>query len=151
MNKNISPEEFVKKLSETKKTVNDEIDKAIRNSCILVQRTIVKGMTNTPIDTRKVYYTNNKTKGHSPSLEGNYPAVDTGKLRQSITYDVSEENGKVTGRVGSALLSPLYPVYLEFGTSRNLKARPFIRPALLQNEKEIKRLMLEALKKGIEK
>lgn len=62
--------------------------------------------------------------------------VDTGALRDSITYDV--ENDSV--RVGSPLE---YSIYVELGTSK-MAPQPYIRPAF-ENNKE----MIEAtVKKG---
>lgn len=60
---------------------------------------------------------------HTASAPGDPPAVDTGRLRQSITAL------KITPghwRVGTNVE---YAIYLEFGT-RRVAPRPFFRPAV---------------------
>jgi HK97 gp10 family phage protein len=52
--------------------------------------------------------------------------VDTGRLRASITHEVSVRGRDVTGRVGTNVE---YARYVEFGT-RRMRARPYLRPAL---------------------
>jgi len=53
---------------------------------------------------------------------GSAPDIDSGKLRDSINYEV--ENEKVVVNAGVD-----YAASLEFGT-RNMSPRPFLRPAL---------------------
>lgn len=52
------------------------------------------------------------------------PLVDSGKMRESITYDVDKENTQVA--VGGNVE---YLQYHEFGT-KNLDRRPILQPAL---------------------
>ena len=59
---------------------------------------------------------------HRASAPGDAPAVDTGRLRQSISA-VRIDTGH--WRVGTNVE---YALYLEFGT-RKIAARPFMRPA----------------------
>jgi len=77
------------------------------------------------------------------SLRGTVPAQDaptpprvlTGRLRTSITHQVTEEGNEVVGRVGTDVP---YAARLEFGffgadrrgRNFNQAARPFLRPAL---------------------
>jgi len=72
--------------------------------------------------------------GKSPpsSAPGEPPHVRTGTLRRSITHDVDESKHLV--RIGTGLK---YGKHLELGTSK-MRARPFIRPAVLRNTGEIK-------------
>lgn len=72
-------------------------------------------------------------KAHQASAPGQPPAVDTGRLRSSITHDVRIERGGVIGRVGTNVE---YAPHLELGTSR-MAARPFLRPAVFNNREEI--------------
>ena len=60
---------------------------------------------------------------HQASAEGESPAVDTGRLRQSATH----ENPRVEGTkvVGGAGVSAPYAVALEMGTE-SMAPRPFI-------------------------
>jgi HK97 gp10 family phage protein len=91
------------------------------------------------------YHTYNKKILHYPSLPNNPPAVDTGTLRRSITFDVGMDENKVTGRVGSTILDPPYGAYLEFGTSRMIQ-RPWLRPALERNQEVIKEHIREGVR-----
>ena len=73
-------------------------------------------------------------RGLAPSAEGDPPRVLSGKLRTSITHEVTERGDVITGRVGTNLP---YGRRLElgfFGTDsmgRNINqgARPYLRPA----------------------
>lgn len=57
--------------------------------------------------------------------------VDTGNLRDSITYEVSEDDAKVGTNVD-------YAIHQEFGT-RKMAAQPFLRPALDENRARIQK------------
>lgn len=59
--------------------------------------------------------------------------VDTGRLRASITSEVSGMEGKVRTNVE-------YASYVEHGTSKR-PATPFLFPALEQKKREIEELM----------
>lgn len=75
--------------------------------------------------TGRIYATGYKTAPHDThqaSAPGDPPAVDTGRLRQSIVA-LKIEPGR--WRVGTNLE---YALYLEFGT-RRIAPRPFMRPA----------------------
>lgn len=52
--------------------------------------------------------------------------VNTGRLRASITHEVSAEGKEVVARVGTNVE---YAAYVEFGT-RHMPARSFLRSAL---------------------
>lgn len=92
---------------------------------------------------------------------------DTGALRRSITSEITNENGNLTGVV----FTPLeYAPYVEYGTglfaekggrkdvpwvyqddkgewhsTSGQKPQPFMRPALNENREEIIRIIKEAL------
>ncbi|MCQ2589293.1 MAG: hypothetical protein MJ179_02610 [Treponema sp.] len=146
MNKNLTPEEFIKVLAEKKEKVNSEIGKAVTDCCIKVQQEIVTGMTTTKVDTTKTYYTHNKIKGHHPSLAGEYPAVDTGTMRRSITFSVEEKKSGAIGKVGSTIKDNPYPKYLEFGTSKMPQGRPWLKPSLKKAEGYIKERLKAVIK-----
>ena len=61
--------------------------------------------------------------------------VDTGNLRNSITYKVSADDGKVGTNVH-------YAIHQEYGTKK-MSAQPFLRPALDRNRETIKRVIGE--------
>jgi HK97 gp10 family phage protein len=54
------------------------------------------------------------------------PRVRTGRLRSSISHQLTMEDGEVTGYVGTNVE---YAPFVELGT-RRMRARPFLRPAL---------------------
>lgn len=64
---------------------------------------------------------------HRASAPGDPPAVNTGRLRSSITHRVAVDDQGVFAEVGSNVR---YARFLELGTSKMAK-RPFLRPALL--------------------
>lgn len=76
---------------------------------------------------------------HAPP--GQPPFVQTGTLRRSITFATPRP---LSRHVGSTLKpqggSPSYAMCLERGTSK-MAARPYLRPALEKNRKEIMRLI----------
>jgi HK97 gp10 family phage protein len=144
--KNVTIEEFANELSQKQKRLETEIGKALAKSCALIQTTAITSMRDTVIDTDKSYYTHNKKIPHHPSIAGNPPAVDTGTLRRSVTYQVDEN--ELVGYVGSNLKDPPYGAYLEFGTSR-MKPRPWLKPATEKSMEKIKEIMAGAVKVGI--
>lgn len=64
--------------------------------------------------------------------------VDTGNLRNSITH--AEDSTSTT--IGSAVS---YSVFQELGTSK-MPAHPFLRPAIEQNESNLKNIAEKILK-----
>lgn len=83
-------------------------------------------------------------KYHIASAPGQPPAVDTGRLRASITHEVRKESNQIIGLVGTNVE---YAPHLEFGTNK-MAARPFLRPALYNNVPEIKRQIALGAKKA---
>jgi HK97 gp10 family phage protein len=66
--------------------------------------------------------------------------VDTGRLRNSITHAVSDREQAVY--IGTATS---YAPYVEYGTVK-MKARPFLKPAVMDHIDEYKRLAEAAMK-----
>lgn len=135
--------DFAEKLSKKKTQIVTETGKALAQCCATIQREAMEEMRDTNVDPSKMY----GRKGHHPSLPGNPPAVDTGTLRRSITYEVDEEN--LVGRVGSTQTNPPYGAYLEFGTSR-MQPRPWLKPATEKSMETIKKLLGKAVKVTLE-
>lgn len=81
---------------------------------------------------------------HGPSAPGEFPAVDTGRLRASITHQVVEEDGDEVAYVGTNVE---YARDLELGTSR-VAARPFMVPSLVENSDAIRDAIAGALRDG---
>ena len=141
-------EKFLKFLHNSQEKIYTEMGKTLVKACALIQRDAQESMRDTQIDTSKTYYTYNKSKAHHPSVEGNPPAVDTGTLRRSITYQVDEN--KLEGEVGSVITNPPYGAYLELGTSR-MKPRKWLQPAIDRNIGELKQMVGNTIKVVIQK
>lgn len=83
-------------------------------------------------------YIKHSISGPSPSAPGEPPGVKTGTLRRSIDWEIDEGRNELIGRIGTATE---YAIFLEFGTSRGLVARPFLRPALAKNKSKIAKIL----------
>lgn len=140
---------YLKFLRESQVKIYTEMGKSIVKACALIQRDAQESMRDTQIDTSKTYYTHNKTKVHHPSAEGFPPAIDTGTLRRSITYQVDED--KLEGEVGSVITNPPYGAYLELGTSRMPKPRKWLQPAIDRNIDKLKNIVGNTIKVVIQK
>ena len=77
--------------------------------------------------------------GLDPSRPGQPPKRIHGDLVRSIVTDVQEEATSIRGRYGSTQTGKA--IGLEFGTSRGLEARPFLRPPLLKHRSTIQRML----------
>jgi HK97 gp10 family phage protein len=66
----------------------------------------------------------------------------TGRLRESIDYEITITDGVVEGHVGvrHGYYRTHIARFLEFGT-RKMVARPFLRPPLLQNKGRILKIL----------
>lgn len=147
MARDISFSDFSKFLQERASTINDNIEYAIGLCCKKVQDDIKYSMDHTERNTDKTYYTNNKIKGHHPSAPGNPPAVDTGRLKASINYEVYKNEKEVYGVVGTTQKDPDYGAYLEYGTSDGkIAARPWLKPAMRKNNDFIRISVAKAVK-----
>lgn len=85
----------------------------------------------------RTYIIHNKI--HRASAPGEPPAVLTGRLRSSIATDLKKNSVKIGTNVE-------YAKSLEYGTSK-VAARPFLRPALERNKREIPRVFKEGAEK----
>ena len=144
MAKDVTLSQFSDYLSNVAPQVEGELNKTIALCCKKVQDDIQYSMAHTERDMSKTYFTNNKTKAHHPSLPGNPPAVDSGKLRESIRYEVHGEGKEVYGIVGSSQLDENYAVYTEYGTSK-MQPRPWLRPAMNKNNEWIRKSIAKAV------
>lgn len=116
-------------LQKKEKEATQNEKKFVTVACAEIERQAKTLMRDTAVDMEKTY----GKKGHHPSLPGNAPSPDTGKLMRSITHEVREENGEVVGIVGSTLRNPDYPKFLEFGTSK-MKPRPWLSTAIEKSQ-----------------
>lgn len=143
--KQVTPSEFIDILQSKQKKVVTELGKSIAKCCATIQKEAMEEMRDTAIDTSKTY----GKKGHHPSLPGNPPAVDTGTLRRSVTYQVDEN--ELVGYVGSNLKDPPYGKFLEmaeYGNSK-MKPRPWLKPATEKSMDKIREIMAGAVKVGL--
>ena len=102
-------------------------------------------------------YMRGKVK-HVASVPGQPPAVDTGRLRASITHEVVTEGSKTIARIGTSAAEISgkrrdkrakkvnYAKELEFGT-RHKAARPFLRP-ILARKAELLDQFVKGARKG---
>ena len=75
-------------------------------------------------------------KGPPRSSAGDFPAMDSGKLRQSITHDIDKD--ALIGWVGSNLV---YARYLEKGTNK-MEPRALFGAVLEANKGALKQILL---------
>lgn len=137
-------------LKEKASGVDSVLSRAIEGCCRKVHDDIQYDMAHTPLDMSKSYYTNNQTKAHHPSLPENPPAVDTGRLRGSINYEIHGSGNEVYGIVGSTLKEEGkdYAVWTEYGTSK-MAPRPWLRPAMRKNNDFIRMQIARAVKETL--
>lgn len=115
-------------LGKAMKVLQPQVVAGMERACLWVEGTVKRSFT-----------------FNGPSKPGEPPAVDTGRLRSSITHDVKVEGDEVIGLVGTATE---YGLYLELGTNK-MAARPFLRPAVFNNKDEIiKQLQIGAKRAG---
>ena len=144
MSKDLTFDQFSDYLSKVAPNINGELEKTIALCCDKVRSDIQYSMGHTQRDMTKSYYTNNNTKAHHPSLPGNPPARDTGRLNDSISWEIHNEGKEVYGVVGSTQKDPDYAVYTEYGTTR-MAPRPWLRPAMEKNNEWIRKSIANAV------
>jgi HK97 gp10 family phage protein len=83
--------------------------------------------------------TKGKTRRDGPSKPGQPPHVDTGRLRQSIAWELHSDGRGV--RIGTNVN---YGKYLEEGT-RHMAPRPYLRPSLKESRAMIKMILSGSL------
>lgn len=74
-----------------------------------------------------------------------YPLIETGSYMRSVHHEVEESGaGHAVVLVGSDIVDPPYPFFLEFGTSR-MEPKPTARPALDESQDAMRREYSEAM------
>lgn len=90
---------------------------------------------------------------HRASAPGDPPARDTGILANSVSHTVKVKGLIVSGFVGSDIAKirskdptsdPEYGLFLEMGT-RDMAARPWLRPSLIKATPVIQRIFRKAM------
>ena len=133
--------EFQEEMRRRSAIVHTNLGKSVVQALNLIETTAKRGMTDTETDPDKAYPRQGGRKTHYASQDFSYPAVDTGRLRQSITHDVEQDGSTVTGRVGTNVV---YGTYLEFGTSK-MNPRPWLKPSLAINREKIHEIIASAI------
>jgi phage gpG-like protein len=116
---------------EVKKKVHSAAVQFLTLACLLIVRR-AKELLSTP-GTGKV-----KGKQTGPvvhSAPGDSPFKQTGRLRASVTYEVDEK--ALEARVGTNVD---YGMYLELGTKKGIRPRPWLRRALDEVKAQIQSL-----------
>lgn len=121
------------------KELRTNLSKAIKESALELEADVKLSMKGTG-------------KPHTPSAPGTPPAVDTGKLRAAITHQFSIKLGLdiknwfalVGVRGGSLPDTKNYGYYLE---KREIKNRPFLRPALLKRKPTFEKRIFRAVQR----
>jgi len=119
------------------KKINEEENKRIHKACIFLENYIKTSMKK---GSYKPYKRGKKI--HYSSQPGHPPAVDTGRLRASITYEVMQMFYKITGRVGTNVE---YARHLELGT-KDMQPRPYLRVAIERNKDKLIKILTEPIK-----
>lgn len=132
-------------LKERASTINDNLETAIKICGKKVSDDIKYSMDHTERNPERSYYTNNKSIPHHPSLPGHPPAVDTGNLKSTISYEVYNNRDEVYGVVGTTQKDPDYGAWLEYGTSK-MVPRPWLKPAMIKNNEFIRYTIAKAIK-----
>ena len=164
----------MRKLDQATVKVDQLAKMAVTTACVLIEKeakssmTTGKGLGHADYMGRRQYKRQKGKKGkwHSASAPGQPPAVDTGRLRASITWNIDNRQKshpymftggadstkvpatgtkfmKIIGLVGTNVT---YGPLLESGTSK-MAPRPWLFPALKRKQAEISLLFRETLKK----
>ena len=173
----------MRKLEQATVKVDQLAKMAVQTACILVDKEVRtsfstgKGLGHADYATRRQYKRQKGKRGkwHVASAPGQPPAVDTGRLRASMTWNIENRQKshpytftggagvtkvpatktkflRIVGLVGTNVE---YAPRLEFGfkgtdskgRQYNQEPRPFLFPAVKRKQKEISLLFRETLKK----
>lgn len=118
-----APREIHFLLARSKLAIELGVRERVINYTVLIQREIVRTMTEDP-KTGRFY--RRSGRWHQASAAGESPAVDSGRLVNSIRSALHVNNGTYQGQV---FTSVSYAKYLEHGTSQMAK-RPAFAPSL---------------------
>jgi len=120
------------------------VRRAVSRAVTIVHRTAVDSIQNAPRGGEQyIRYGEGQRRVGRASAAGEPPASDTGFLANNIMFEV--ESGGLSGRVERRAA---YSTHLEFGT-KNMRARPFMQPALEEHKKKITAMVRDELKKAI--
>lgn len=139
-------ERVVKSLEKDRKVRGRGGEEALLKAGIHLERKIKEKLTGSRSG-RRYRRARGKRGWHTASAPGEPPAVDTGRLRSSITTGGVERRrrgGKFI-RVGTNVE---YGVDLEYGkASRRLAPRPFMRPTFSEELKKVRSIIRDGLRR----
>jgi HK97 gp10 family phage protein len=116
------------------KSIEKEFKKNLRIAGMMVRNTAVQSILSGG-KSGKVYEKYNPRRTHRSSGEGQAPASDTGFLASNIVLSkINDQDMSIEVESRAE-----YSEFLEFGT-QNMKARPFMFPALEENKPKIRRM-----------
>ena len=124
-------DELRQALATAKQEVRKAAEDEVRKATFRVQTAAVKRMQQGS-STGNVYEKYSPRRTHQASAPGQPPASDTGRLASSIENRTDGLEGVVFTRVD-------YGRYLEFGTQRNLRPRPWLLPSLEEDAPQFMR------------
>ena len=140
----MTPEEFEKSIENV--DLIPEIERQMKLCCANIQSDIRRIMDETT-RSDKPYWSSRSKKYTYPSLPGHPPAPDTGDLKDIVNFEVFRlDNGSVVGRIGSIQTDLPYGAWHELGRARGGKPRPWLAPAVEDNEDFLKEHLGEAVK-----
>ena len=116
------------------KSIEKELKRNLRIAGMMVRNTAVLSILSGG-KSGKVYEKYNPRRTHRASGEGQAPASDTGFLASNIVLSKINDQDMAIEVESRAE----YSEFLEFGT-QNMKARPFMFPALEENKPKIRRM-----------
>ena len=131
-------EEVLKRLSEFESKIKDAVKKEVNIGLLMIE-TNAKRRVQQGAKTGRVYEKYKPRRTHRASAEGQSPASDTGYLAENIKAepDVGGLSGSVVSHAG-------YSFWLEYDPHR----RPFMFPAMREEEPKIYAAMINAIKKA---
>ncbi len=128
-----------KKFPKANARYNKNISDALKRTTLQIHASAIKSIQKSSGGTRATRYNPKRTV--TVSRPGNAPNTDTGRLAQSVGFEIRKGKTSSVGVVGTNLK---YGAWLEFGT-RMMGARPWLRPAFkkLRNKtKEMFKVLL---------
>lgn len=126
-----------KSLLQISQSAFEDVYKVIEKTAVKVQNTARKKVKDGP-KTGRIYRRGSVT--HQASAPGQPPATDKGTLLSRITHNI------LLNRSGAEIGTDLkYGFFLEDGT-KDMKARPFLVPALKENQRYFVNSVVKALK-----
>ena len=150
----IGLEQFLKTLDRLRLDVNKAGKQALTKVGLFAEGALKKRVSRTGHG--RTYKTGSKTtryKYHTASVPGHPPAVDTGRLRSSITYNVTGKPGNVLPNPGGGFgdvrayvgTNVYYGYFLEMGTSK-MAPRPWFYITIQANANNIRNLIANSLR-----